>query len=77
VLSDAPRLQTWTRLVEASLDQFFDAVVTYEDTFERKPATALFKKALELLGISDPRESVMVGNWAERYLPGTAISSEP
>ncbi len=43
VVSDAPRLQAWTRLVESSLDQFF-------------------------LGISDPRESVMVGDWAERDL---------
>jgi haloacid dehalogenase superfamily, subfamily IA, variant 3 with third motif having DD or ED/haloacid dehalogenase superfamily, subfamily IA, variant 1 with third motif having Dx(3-4)D or Dx(3-4)E len=70
VVSDAPRLQAWTRLVESSLDQFFDAVVTYEDTFERKPAAAPFKKALELLGISDPRESVMVGDWAERDVLG-------
>ena len=66
VVSDVPRLQDWTRLVESSLDQFFDAMVTYEDTFERKPAAAPFKKALELLGISDPRESFMVGDWAER-----------
>ena len=47
VVSDAPRLQAWTRLVESSLDQFFDAVVTYEDT------AAPFKKALELLGIAE------------------------
>ena len=66
VVSDAPRLQAWTRLVEFSLDQFFDVVVAYEDTFERKPAAAPFKKAIELLGISDPRESFMVGDWAER-----------
>jgi putative hydrolase of the HAD superfamily len=70
VVSDAPRLQAWTRLVESSLDQFFDVVVTYEDTFERKPAAAPFKKALELLGISDPREAVMVGDWAERDVLG-------
>ena len=70
VVSDVPRLQDWTRLVESSLDQFFDAMVTYEDTFERKPAAAPFKKALELLGISDPRESVMVGDWAERDVLG-------
>jgi len=70
VVSDAPRLQAWTRLVESSLDQFFDVVVTYEDTFERKPAAAPFKKALELLGISDPKSSVMVGDWAERDVLG-------
>ncbi len=69
VVSDAPRLQAWTRLVESSLDPFFDAVVTYEDTYERKPAAAPFKKALSLLGV-DPGRAVMVGDWAERDVVG-------
>lgn len=70
VVSDAPRLQAWTRLVESSLDQFFDVVTTYEDTFERKPSAAPFKKTLEMLGVDNPSESVMVGDWAERDVVG-------
>ncbi|MEO0139520.1 MAG: HAD-IA family hydrolase [candidate division WOR-3 bacterium] len=70
VVSDAPRLQAWTRLVESSLDSFFDVVITYEDTFERKPSAAPFKKALEILGVDNPSESVMVGDWAERDVVG-------
>ncbi len=69
VVSDAPRLQAWTRLVEASLDPFFDVVITYEDTYERKPAAAPFKKALEGLGV-EPERAVMVGDWAERDVVG-------
>lgn len=70
VVSDAPRLQAWTRLVESSLDPFFEVVVAYEDTFERKPSEAPFRKVLELLKIDNPRNSIMVGDWAERDVVG-------
>ncbi len=70
VVSDAPRLQAWTRLVESSLDPFFEVVVAYEDTFERKPSEAPFRKVLELLKIDNPRNSLMVGDWAERDVVG-------
>ena len=70
VVSDAPRLQAWTRLVESSLDQLFEVVVAYEDTFEKKPSEAPFRKVLEMLGIDNPGETVMVGDWAERDVVG-------
>ncbi len=49
----------------------FDAVVTFEDTGERKPGSAPFRKALELLKIQ-PHEAIMVGDWAERDIVGAA-----
>ncbi|MEO0082739.1 MAG: HAD-IA family hydrolase [candidate division WOR-3 bacterium] len=69
VVSDAPRLQAWMRLVSLSIDNFFDAVVTYDDTGKRKPDPAPFQKALELLAV-EPHEAVMVGDWAERDIVG-------
>ncbi len=69
VVSDAPRLQVWMRLVSLGVDRFFDAVVTFDDTGRRKPAREPFQKALELLGVPAGC-AVMVGDWAERDIVG-------
>lgn len=69
VVSDAPRLQVWMRLVSLGVDRFFDVVVTFDDTGKRKPAREPFEKALELLEVK-PRQAVMVGDWAERDILG-------
>ncbi len=69
VVSDAPRLQVWMRLVSLNVERFFDVVVTFDDTGKRKPAREPFAKVLELLQIA-PAEAVMVGDWAERDIIG-------
>ncbi len=69
VVSDAPRLQAWMRLCSLGIDNFFEAVVTFDDTGKRKPAPEPFQKVLELLGV-EPTEAVMVGDWAERDILG-------
>lgn len=69
VVSDAPRLQAWMRLASLGMADYFDVVVTYDDTGKRKPAPEPFQKALELLDVS-PKEAVMVGDWAERDIVG-------
>lgn len=42
VVSDAPTREAWLRLCYLKLHHVFDAVVTYEDTFKRKPDPAPF-----------------------------------
>ena len=69
VVSDAPRFQVWLRLCSLGLQHVFDAVVTFDDTGERKPAAAPFREVLRQLGV-EPRESLMVGDWAERDVVG-------
>lgn len=69
VVSDAPRAQVWLRLCSLSLQHVFDAVVTFEDTGERKPSPAPFRAVLRKLG-AEPAESLMVGDWAERDVVG-------
>jgi putative hydrolase of the HAD superfamily len=69
VVSDAPRLQAWTRLCSLGIHNYFDAVVTFEDTRKRKPAPEPFGKTLELLKVA-PQEAIMVGDWAERDIVG-------
>ena len=69
VVSDAPRMQVWLRLCELGLQHVFDAVVTFEDTGERKPAPAPFRAVLGRLGVS-AEEAMMIGDWAERDVVG-------
>ena len=38
ILSDAPRLKGWIRLTEMKLAEFFDIVLTHDDTLEYKPS---------------------------------------
>ena len=69
VVSDAPALQVWTRLVQMNLHHIFDVVVTFDDTGKRKPEPEPFLKALEKLKLT-PEEVIMVGDWAERDIVG-------
>lgn len=69
VISDAPRREAWLRLCYLNLHHLFDVVVTFEDTGERKPSPAPFRKALERLGVTAD-EALMVGDWPERDVVG-------
>lgn len=69
VVSDAPRLQVWMRLCALGLQHVFDAVVTFDDTGERKPAPAPFREVLRRLNV-EPAEAMMIGDWAERDVVG-------
>ncbi|HUI11811.1 MAG TPA: HAD-IA family hydrolase [Bacteroidota bacterium] len=71
VVSDAPSREAWLRLTYLNFHHLFDHVVTFEDTGERKPSPAPFRRALDLLGV-EAREAVMVGDWAERDVVGAA-----
>jgi putative hydrolase of the HAD superfamily len=71
VVSDAPGREAWLRLCYLNFHQLFDHVVTFEDTGERKPSPAPFRRALDLLQV-EPHEAVMVGDWAERDVVGAA-----
>jgi putative hydrolase of the HAD superfamily len=69
VVSDAPRMQVWLRLCSLSLQHLFEAVVTFDDTHERKPSPAPFREVLRRLGV-EPAEALMIGDWAERDVVG-------
>jgi len=69
VVSDAPRLSVWMRIVGLGLHHYFEHVVTFDDTGEKKPSPKPFKMILGKLGV-EPGESLMVGDWAERDIKG-------
>jgi putative hydrolase of the HAD superfamily len=69
VVSDGLRLKAWMRLNAAGLDNYFDVVVTYDDTCKKKPHRYPFLAACKALKIK-PNESIMVGDWPERDIEG-------
>jgi len=69
IVSDAPRLRAWLRLVEMRLHDFFDAVVCFEDTRKLKPNRLPFATALNKLKVT-ANQCVMVGDWPERDIKG-------
>ena len=69
ILSDAPRLRAWMRLASMNLSDFFDIVVTFDDTNKTKPHQAPFKKVLSNFKLK-PEEVLMVGDWPERDIRG-------
>ena len=71
IVSDAPKREAWLRLCSISFHHIFDFVVTFDDTGKRKPDPAPFQMVLDLLQV-ESRESIMVGDWAERDMVGAA-----
>ena len=69
ILSDAPVLQAWTRLVEMGLENLFDVVVTYDDTRKSKPHPKPFVMVLKRLGVKSS-EAVMIGDNLLRDVKG-------
>lgn len=69
ILSDAPAKEAWLRLAYLNFHHIVDAVVTFEDTGERKPNAAPFLAVLKKLEVK-PEEALMVGDWAERDIVG-------
>ncbi|MBN1448577.1 MAG: HAD-IA family hydrolase [Bacteroidetes bacterium] len=69
VVSDAPKLEAWLRLCSLNLHHIFDAVVTFEDTGERKPSPIPFQRVLGMMDVL-PAQAIMVGDWEERDIHG-------
>ena len=69
VVSDAPKLKAWIRLVNMKIDDFFDAVVAFEDTNRQKPSRLPFRAVLKELGLK-PSECLMVGDRIEKDIKG-------
>ncbi len=69
IVSDAPRLKAWIRLVSMKINHLFDVVVTFDDTKEMKPSTKPFEFAFQKLK-AKPSECLMVGDRPERDIKG-------
>ncbi|MEK7382875.1 MAG: HAD-IA family hydrolase [Elusimicrobiota bacterium] len=71
VISDAPKMEVWLRIVGLGLHHYFDDIITSEDFGVKKPDPKPYRRALELLG-TKPEETLMVGDWPDRDIKGAA-----
>ena len=69
IVTDAPRLKAWLRLMAMKIGNFFDIVVAFEDTNELKPSNLPFKAALKKLKLK-PEECLMIGDMPHRDIEG-------
>ena len=69
VISDAPKMEVWLRIVSLGLHHYFDEIITSEDFGVKKPDPKPFRKALEVLGTRG-EETLMVGDWPDRDIKG-------
>ena len=72
VVSDAPSKEAWLRLSNLNLQHIFDAVITYDETRERKPSPVPFNMALKELKCK-AEECLMIGDWADRDMVGAKL----
>ena len=72
VVSDAPSKEAWLRLCYINFHHYFDAVITYDESRERKPSAVPFQMALEKLQLK-PEDCLMIGDWAERDIVGAKL----
>ena len=59
VVSDAPSREAWLRIYYLNLYHFFDVVITFDDSGERKPSAVPFKMSLEALQL-EPKELSLI-----------------
>ena len=69
VVSDAPSREAWMRIYYLNLYHYFDVVITYDDSGERKPSPIPFQLALDGMGLR-PEATIMIGDWPERDVVG-------
>jgi len=69
VISDAPKMEVWLRIVGLGLHHYFDDIITSEDFGVKKPDPKPYRRALEVLG-TKAEETLMVGDWPDRDIKG-------
>ena len=71
IVSDAPSREAWMRIYYLGLHNFFETVITFDESGERKPSPTPFKLALGRLNLSKD-EVLMVGDWPEKDMVGAS-----
>ena len=69
IISDAPGINAWMRLIAMNIDSYFDVVLTKSDIKAQKPSSKIFMKVISLLKVK-PNECIMVGDRIERDISG-------
>jgi putative hydrolase of the HAD superfamily len=65
ILSDAPKIQAWIRLVAMGIQDKFDLVITFDETKSKKPSKKPFLYLLKKFRLK-PQECAMIGDSLKR-----------
>lgn len=74
VVTDAPRKNAWIRLTELGLEDFFDFVITYDDTGIGKKSSKPFDLAKSKLPDIRPEDILFVGDSIHGDMPGARFA---
>ncbi|MCD6557476.1 MAG: HAD-IIIA family hydrolase [Candidatus Aenigmarchaeota archaeon] len=69
IVSDAPSMKVWLRLFETGLAEYFDFVVAFDETRQKKPSRGVFRLAVKKAGCK-PHEILFVGDDPMRDVNG-------
>jgi len=69
ILTDAPKMNAYIRLAALQILDFFDEVLTFDDTKKYKPHKKPFLMMLKRFDVK-PEEALMVGDWPARDIKG-------
>ena len=65
IVTDAPKVKAYQRLLAMNIEKYFDFVIGFEDTGKKKKTDIPLKRAIEKLKL-DPKEIMMVGDSVKR-----------
>lgn len=65
VVTDAPKIKAYQRLLAMNIEKYFDLVIGFEDTGKKKKTEIPFNTALEKLGL-DKKEVMTIGDSLKR-----------
>jgi HAD superfamily hydrolase (TIGR02253 family) len=69
IVTDAPKIKAYIRLASIDIVKYFDAVITFDDTYSAKPHFLPFRRAMKTLNVR-PKECLVVGDNPERDIVG-------
>ena len=69
IVSDARKIHAYERLYGMHIIDFFDTIVTFDDTRKYKPAKRPFHHALKKMKLK-PENCIMVGDWVKGDVGG-------
>jgi HAD superfamily hydrolase (TIGR02253 family) len=69
IVTDAPKIKAYIRLASIDIVNYFDAVITFDDTYSAKPHFLPFRRAMKTLNVK-AKECLVVGDNPQRDIAG-------
>jgi HAD superfamily hydrolase (TIGR02253 family) len=69
IVTDAPKIKAYIRLASIDILNYFDTIITFDDTYSAKPHFLPFRRAMKTLEVK-PKECLVVGDNPDRDIVG-------